>query len=102
MQRLKSKLFIFLVEILRLTGKGNDRRAYSSSSRDEESDREHSRSRDRGRDGDSSNKKPRYRSYAGAVVVEEVVKLSEKVVVPVKEYPKVRFFLLECLFFLLN
>ena len=37
----------------------------------------------------SNNRKPRYKSYTGAVVNEEVVKLTEKVVVPVKEYPKV-------------
>lgn len=41
---------------------------------------------ERGEDGE---KKPRYRTYAGGTVTEEVVKLSEKVVVPVKEYPKV-------------
>jgi len=42
-------------------------------------------------DGEPGRKKPRYRSYTGAVVTEETVKLSEKVVVPVKEYPKFNF-----------
>ena len=38
---------------------------------------------------DEPNRKPKYRSYSGGIVTEEIVKLSEKVVVPVKEYPKV-------------
>ena len=39
--------------------------------------------------GESSHKKTKYKSYTGAVVTEDTVKLSEKVIVPVKEYPKV-------------
>jgi len=74
--------FISLLEILRVTGKSDlkDRGEYSGQS---ENDHE--------RDREDGEKKPRYRTYAGAIVTEEVVKLSEKVVVPVKEYPKVSF-----------
>lgn len=39
--------------------------------------------------GEPSHKKTKYKSYTGAVVTEDTVKLSEKVIVPVKEYPKV-------------
>ena len=39
--------------------------------------------------GEPSQKKTKYKSYTGAVVTEDTVKLSEKVIVPVKEYPKV-------------
>lgn len=42
-------------------------------------------------DSENSSRKPKYRTYTGAVVTEEIVKLSEKVVVPVKEYPKFNF-----------
>ena len=42
-------------------------------------------------DREEGDKKTRYRTYAGAIVTEEIVKLSEKVIVPVKEYPKVSF-----------
>ena len=73
----KIKLFLYSLEVLRVTGKGDSLNQGRSSENDME----------RGEDGE---KKPRYRTYAGGTVTEEVVKLSEKVVVPVKEYPKVR------------
>lgn len=38
-----------------------------------------------------ARKKTKYKSYTGAVVTEDIVKLSEKVIVPVKEYPKFNF-----------
>lgn len=80
-----TSLKIFLPEILRITVKNDERRDITSSSRDQELEHD----QDRDRDGETVSKKPRYRSYTGGVVVEEVVKLSEKVVVPVKEYPNV-------------
>ena len=68
---------LYLLEILRVTGKGDSLNPGRSSENDL---------------SDESEKKPRYRTYAGGTVTEEVVKLSEKVVVPVKEYPKVNVF----------
>ena len=83
---------MFSLEILRVTGKGESLNQGHSSEND----------LDRGERADDE-KKPRYRTYAGGTVTEEVVKLSEKVVVPVKEYPKVKIFL-SCRFiqFILN
>jgi len=60
-------------EILRVSGKGD---TLGRAELDEEG---------------GGEKKPRYRTYAGGIVTEEVVKLSDKVVVPVKEYPKFNF-----------
>ena len=70
-------ILIFLIEILRVSGKG-DALGRPELERDEE----------------GGEKKPRYRTYAGGIVTEEVVKLSDKVIVPVKEYPKVMTFFL--------
>ncbi|XP_047140937.2 KH domain-containing, RNA-binding, signal transduction-associated protein 2 isoform X1 [Hydra vulgaris] len=63
-------------EVLRVTGKTAESSGYISTQDEAEP---------------SNNRKPRYKSYTGAVVNEEVVKLTEKVVVPVKEYPKFNF-----------
>lgn len=65
-------------EILRVTGKDNPQ-DYPRGSETEMGDM------------DEPEKKTRYRTYAGGVVTEEVVKLNEKVIVPVKEYPKFNF-----------
>lgn len=74
---------IFFIEVLRVTAKNDENRDYTTAGG--------SRTEDTPNGDSPSSKKPRYRTYQGAVVTEEIVKLSEKVVVPVKEYPKVRF-----------
>ncbi|XP_057312564.1 KH domain-containing, RNA-binding, signal transduction-associated protein 2-like isoform X1 [Hydractinia symbiolongicarpus] len=70
-------------EVLRVTAKNDENRDYTTAGG--------SRTEDTPNGDSPSSKKPRYRTYQGAVVTEEIVKLSEKVVVPVKEYPKFNF-----------
>ena len=64
---------VFYLEIIRVSKTGERR------SQDQE-------------ESEPSRKKTKYKSYTGAVVTEDIVKLSEKVMVPVKEYPKVTIF----------